>query len=93
MRYRRWSPRYDPNVKATVNVSESYRGHAMQIFVSRNSEATMTCAVYIDGKQAAFDVIVGNEAEVLVVGVTTAMRTIDGLVGDIATDVVALHGD
>ena len=92
MRYRRWSPRSGPNVKTAANVNETYRGHTMQVFVSRNSEATMTCAVYIDGKQVAFDVIVGNEAEVLVVGLTTAVRTIDGLVSDVEVGTVATEG-
>ncbi len=79
MKYRRWLPQFDPNLRTTVTLSETYRGYTLQVFVSRSGVATTTCAVYINGKQAAYDIVLGSEPEVLVVGITKAMGMIDRL--------------
>ena len=77
MNYRRWLPAFDPNLRTTVHISETYRGHSLQVFVSRSDPAMTICAVYVDGMQAAYDVVVGSEPEVLVVGIAKGMCLID----------------
>jgi hypothetical protein len=82
VKYRRWLPNFDPNLRTTVNISESYEGHTLQVSVARSGLATTSCAVYINGKQAAYDIVPGSEPEILVVGITKAMGLIDRLTAE-----------